>query len=123
MVAITFGLLAKGPTRAFSIGFVVWGLLYALLVYLIWDKEMHESKVLATSQLLDIAFSHIAKIVTTQIAVGGVVGPATTLSIDFDVFMAIGQLLWSWFFAIIGGVLARLVYARYHSQEIIDRRE
>ncbi len=111
MIAVLLAVFATGPARAFAIGFALWAFLYLLLVHLFWEKEMHESKILVTSQLLDIFFTRVAKLVPTQNMFGT---PSNAWSIDFTIFMTIGQLLWAWIVAVCGGFLAGIIYSRYH---------
>ena len=130
LCALLRALFNRGPSQAYWIGFLAWGFGYLLVFYCVEGK--HHSDSLVTTQLLrwtyvqwtdsileeswsdaasmnsetdDLSFFQTGN---TIVATGGAI-PALP---QLDSYLRMGQLLWGWCFAALGGWLAVGVFRK-----------
>lgn len=114
LVGMTLACNSTGPARAFWSSFVLWGVLYLAVVHMLWDPEQRSvSGGLVTTQLLRMFYLAIVTEVPFTPAPGWP-GPTTMYLPDFDTLLKIGHLVWAWLLALIGGVIGRATFIRFH---------
>jgi hypothetical protein len=110
MAAIPCAIFLTGASRAFAIGFAIWGPLYLAIAVLAGDfAALSLGRTLITSQFLDWLFS-LRPINPNE---DGNWHPGTRV-LESVTFIQCGQFLWTWILAICGGFLAKYVYLQSH---------
>ncbi len=113
LLGLLGAILLRGPQRAFSIGFVLWGVSYLALVGVVLDKENDGMGRIVTTRVLKLAYSSICY----EIPVQNPTPTTSTVGFQFpplgptyvpahDIFMISGQIMWSWLFGLAGGLAA-----------------
>src|SRR5262245_43996859 len=75
LVALSMAIYWTGPRRAFAVGFLAWGVPYAILALWAFSAESEESSCkLITSQFLHSLYPHLQHQTGTQTLYGGVGG-------------------------------------------------
>jgi hypothetical protein len=111
LLALLGAILLRGRQRAFSIGFVLWGVSYLALVGIVLDKENDGMGRIATTRAVKLAYSSIRYEIPVQnpTPTTSMVGfqfptPGPTYVPVHDIFMISGQIMWSWLFGLAGGL-------------------
>jgi hypothetical protein len=112
LTSLTLATNTKGSARAFWIGAITWGVLYLIIVRLLWQGDTSSIPGrLITTDILRLVYSGIAKeILEPQ---GGGFPPRMTYVPYIETFLEIGHLLWSWVLALIGGIVGRATFIRF----------
>ncbi len=130
LLATSAAIASENGKRAFWVGFCVWAAGYLSLVYLVLDNENARSGTLITTKMLKSAHAAVVHEVPGPAAGGfggggfgggGFAAPKAYRP-EHDVFMQIGQLMWSWLSGVVGGYVTRFLYARALQSSAHNRR-
>ena len=111
--AASVALTSDRETRTCAIGFIVWGVSYLIVAWLISNRP-HGDGPLATSWALWYLHGYIARELpplTANYGTGAVFSVPQYFP-DQDSFRLVGEIGWSWFFAVLGGFITRGLFRR-----------
>jgi hypothetical protein len=128
--AVLGAVLLRGAEQAFLLGFALFGVIYLLLVD--WDWFGGQLGHDLTAGLSDVAESIIPapRVATAPITspfpspsppVPGLMEPMETFaahSVKIGNFVQIGRMTLALLFALVGGIVGRLLFSRRHGQEL-----
>jgi len=124
LVAISAAVCSIGRQRAFWNGFCIWGLAYVSIATIGLKSDLDRNGVLLTTKALKAVHSLVVSEVTVSQNAspagggGGFPPPMSVYKPDHDNFLRIGQLAWSWLFAVSGGIITRAFFCTENTDEV-----
>jgi len=129
LVALSTAIYWVGPRRAFAVGFLAWGVPYAVLALWAFPAESDETNCkLITSQFLHAFYPHLLHHTGTRTimaggwsspdgsgGINGFIGTPTDvphIEPSLDDWIPLGHMLWTWAFAICGGFVTQGIWRR-----------